>query len=262
MPGAFGEASNLYLIPEGAYVHPLYNDFNGNTDKLLTTSLKAGLLREHFEIVYFWRLFTPSVKPAFLRPALAKPVGRYADWMEVEGAYAHRDTLLGVPVKHQVMLGLNHIGDKGGKKVHRWVHKATRNSLENLEYTNQPAGAFATAGYEIAFEDPIYQDLPGRLDQQVALVTQAGQSTNEAGIRHNLLLVVRKPWWEVGTELKIVRQYGGKLFESMRPYRLEASAGTLLYGWFTPTVKYVSPYLFGDDIGQTYFDFLHYNAAF
>ena len=30
----------------------------------------------------------------------------------------------------------------------------------------------------------------------------------------------------------------------------------------TPMVKYISPYLYGDGIGQTYFDLLHYNYEF
>ena len=90
--GAIGESSNLFLIPEGAYIHPIYNDVTGNTDKLLTASLKFGILRTwdwlSIETVGYWRLLTPSFRPEFNVPDLKKPVGRYADWTELKTSFA------------------------------------------------------------------------------------------------------------------------------------------------------------------------------
>ena len=61
--GAIGEASNLFLIPDGAYLHPVYNDVNGSTDKFLTASAKIGAGQTYesmgWESVYYWRMSRP-----------------------------------------------------------------------------------------------------------------------------------------------------------------------------------------------------------
>ena len=263
--GAIGEAGNLYLIPEGVYFHPLYNDVNGATDKLLTTSLKSGLLQTlqdspvSFEVVTFWRLLTPAVKSAFLEPNLPKPVGRYADWMELKVAASLSMDREDYSIKQQLTAGLNHIGNKGGKQLHRWVHKVTHNTLENLEYTDQPEGYFLMVGYELSAYENIFRGDHARVDQQLAFEANGSKAMVEAGLRHNTIFIIRKPWWEMGLEVRMIRQIRSDIYDDIRPFRFEAAFGNLLYKYFTPTVKYVSPYLVGDNIGQTYFDVLHFN---
>ena len=268
MQGAIGEAGNLYLIPEGAYFHPFYNDINGGTDKLLTASLKAGVLQSvwspslSLEVIAFWRLLTPSVKAAFLEPDLPKPVGRYADWMELKLGVSQTFDMGDFSIKHQPTLGFNHVGNKGGRKVHRWVHQVTHNTLQYLEYTDQPEGAFLAYGYEVAAFENLVTSGHMRLDHQLALEANQSRAMTEGGVRYNLIGVLRKPWWEMGLELRMLHQTKSEFYDDIRPYRFEAAIGTLLYRYFTPTVKYVSPYLNGDSIGQTYFDALHFNYPF
>jgi hypothetical protein len=264
--GAIGETSNLYLMPEGIYFHPLYNDVNGGTDKQLTGSIKLGTLLNLYdyslESTVFWRLLTPSFKSEFNAPHLDRPVGRYADWLEWKSALAKVITIYDHPFKLQLSLGWNHVGDKGGKAVHQWIHKVTHNSIEELEYINQPEGRFWSKGIEIAFLDHIYGLTHFSLDQSIAVGLESGRQMTETYARYNINSIVRKSWWELGLELRFVRQHKSEFYSEIRPYRFEASAGTMLYGFFSPTIKYISPFLKGDDVGQTYFDFLHFNYEF
>ena len=81
LQGAPGEASNMFLAREGFYFHPAHNDLAGATDKLLTGSMKIGILRTwdrfSLESTAFWRLLTPAFAPKFNAPPLPRPVGRF-----------------------------------------------------------------------------------------------------------------------------------------------------------------------------------------
>ncbi len=84
----------------------------------------------------------------------------------------------------------------------------------------------------------------------------------EIGMRYNLIQIQTPRWWENALEFRIIRQLNSEVYQEFRPWRYEAAIGFRLLRVITPVVKYVSPYLTGDDVGQTYFDLLHYNFEF
>jgi hypothetical protein len=264
--GAIGESSNLFLIPEGAYIHPIYNDVTGNTDKLLTASLKFGILRTwdrlSIETVGYWRLLTPSFKPEFNVPDLKKPVGRYADWTELKTSIATTSVVASLPVRAQVSVGYNDIGNKGGKEVHIAIHRITRNSIENLEYINQPEGRFLSLAGELGLSHPFYSTGWGIARGLFSISAEKSKIMDEVGLRWNAVHVITPEYWEYGVELRAVRQLASEAYEHLRPIRYEGGAGVRVMKYFSPTLKYVSSYLYGDDVGQTYFDVLHYNFTF
>jgi hypothetical protein len=262
--GAPGEASNMFLAREGMYFHPMHNDLAGATDKLLTGSMKIGLLRSwddlSLETTAFWRLLTPAFSPKFNAPALPRPVGRFADWAELKSALAWFDEADGLRL--QLTLGVSHIGNKGGKEVHEAIHKLTRNSLGGLEYTNQPEGWFGTVGWEAGRFAVVRSGSFHRTEQIVSWVGEYGRMMGEQGLRWNFVHTVRPGWWENALELRVLHQFWSSAYEEIRPIRWEAAFATRVQRHFMPTVKYVSPWLEGDHVGQTYFDILNWSVTF
>lgn len=264
--GAIGESSNLHLIPDGIYIHPLYNDVSGGTDKFLTGSIKLGMLHSFdafsIESVMYWRLITPSFKSQFGSDPLPEPVGRYADWTELKTAVSKQTQAFGTKFRNQVTLGLSDIGDKGGKDIHRNIHWLTRNSLDHLDYTDQPEGRFVTLGFESGVEGKLCQDGLPCAYQLLSLQGESSKMMRELGIQWNMNIIVLPKWWENATEVRVIRQLQSDVYGRIKPWRYEGAVGVRLFSVLTPTVKYVSPYLEGDDVGQTYFDLIHYNVAF
>ena len=85
---------------------------------------------------------------------------------------------------------------------------------------------------------------------------------DEVGLRWNAVHIITPEYWEYGVEMRMVRQLASEAYEHIRPIRYEGAAGVRVMKYFAPTLKYVSSYLYGDDVGQTYFDLLHYNFIF
>ena len=266
--GAIGEASNVHLIPDGAYVHPLYNDVNGGTDKLLTASAKVGVLRTFddndtgVESVAYWRLLTPSFKTQFEEDDLPKPVGVFADWSEWKNSVSNEVSIFGLDLRNQLTIGYSDISNKGGKELHQDIHRLTGNSLEHLEYDHQPEGRF----FSVAAESGIVSSLCVApfpcADTLISMQAARSKMMSEAGMQFNLYQDIVPEWWEQALEVRVVRQLGSQVYSGIKPWRYEVAVGVRVLRYITPTVKYVSSYLVGDDIGQTYFDLLHYNWQF
>jgi len=264
--GEIGEASNMFLIPDGAYIHPIYNDVNGGTDKFLTGSAKMGLSlgTDNFgwESVAYWRLLTPSFRREFGLPDLPTPVGRYADWQEIKTSFSGLSNVAGWHVRHQVSIGYNDVGPKGGKEFHQQIHRVTRNSIDHLEYIDQPEGNFWSFNEELGVVSRICLDVAPCFDHAITIEATQGKFMREAGVRYNVVQVQSPRWWENAFELRLIRQLKSEVYEGIRPWRYEVAIGARVLKVITPTVKYVSQYLDGDDVGQSYFDLLHYNYEF
>lgn len=265
--GVAGEASSLYLVPEGIFLHPQYNDVTGDTDKLLTASFKLGILDRvgstiSYESILFWRLITPVFNASTKSEELEQPIGVYADWMEYKTAIAHSTYIGNWLLKPQISLGFNHIGNKGGKKLHRWIHRVTNNPSTGLEYSGQPRGYFGSGGVIVALAKTLGHWAQQSVSGQVLIGGESSKMLQETFINVTSIWTIRKNWWETAFDLRIVKQEASLVYEGLKPYRYEASAAAAFYRNYTPTIKYISSYLTGDNIGQTYFDFIHINFEF
>ena len=264
--GTIGEMSNLHLIPDGVYFHPIYNDVNGNTDKLLTASAKIGMLKTFgqlgVETVAFWRLLTPSFAPEFEAKPLETPVGRYADWAEWKNTVSYSYGISGIGARSQISLGYSDVGNKGGRELHREFHILTHNRVDHLEYTDQPDGRFFTVAAEQGISGRITAPVGHTIETLVNLQTETSRFMNEVGGMINLRQEIYPEFWEQALEIRIVRQIGSEVYTNIKPWRYEVSYGARIFKHFTPSVKHVSSYLLGDNIGQTYVDILHYNWEF
>lgn len=259
--GAAGETDSLWLTPPGYFVNPYYNDVSGGTDKLLTASMKVGRLwqwtESSYELILRWRFLTPAYQHAFAESRDDDPPGTYADWAEFSHTYAQILPLASHSLKVQGTVGFNHVGNKGAKKVHYWIHEQTKNQVQDLEYTGQPEGRFLNVGALAAFvietkpfASASWQFAPGIGVDSSRFMTEAfGNLAAVAAVRPHV--------WELAAELKAIVQERSGVYDSIRPFRYEASFGTLFRDRYKPTIKYVSAYLNGDRIGQTYFDFLN-----
>lgn len=260
-PGAIGEAGSQYVTPPGVFFHPLYNDVSGGTDKLLSESAQLGRLWQYsdssYELRLRWRFLTPVYKRAFGHQKVERVIGRYADWMELSHSYARTLHGLGLPLKVQGSLGGNHVGNKGAKQVHTWVHQVTGNETVYLQYTNQPTGYFLNAGAMVALLPSAFAIGKLRCDWAPAAGFDHSRFMQESYVALNLVSVIRQGAWEMGAEARLVRQHASEVYDGIQPGRYELAFSTLLFHWNKPTIKYVSAYLKGDRIGQTYFDFLN-----
>lgn len=254
-PGAIGETGHLYLVGPGAFVRPFYNDVMGQTDKHLSGATQVAWMsswtHSSLELRAHWRFITPSFQEEFGGRILAAPVGRYADWMETQASYAHLLNVRQQTIKLQASMGYGHVGNKGAKQIHRSIHKWIGSSLNGLDYTQQPDGYFVNRGIQMSLlgQTKVF-NLEG------AQLYSVGQYYNkfmrDIYLKLNHVSKVSEKL-SVGVEGKISWQIDSKVYTSTQNLRQEYAAG-LRWAWYRPSIKYVSPYLRGDTIGQIYLD--------
>ena len=265
--GSVGEISNHLIAPDGATLDVMDNDFLGTTDKYMTGSMKAGWGRtfantgsgyaSSFEIMGTWRALTPTESGTVGGNPLGRMVGRFADWMEAEGAYARTyDVGSGQRVKGQLTLGGGHIGDKGMRRVHMAVHKAIGMQTAGLEYTNQPVGK--TVKYDASLGDAWRF---GAAEYLVSLGHASDSATHDTYLQGNFLTPLGKNVG-FGLEGRVARQWGSDIYDGLDTWRREISFGLTVFKYYQPSFKYVSPYLPGDDRGQYYAEILRFNVPF
>ncbi len=262
---AIGDVGTLYLNPPGLYIHPMNNDFAGQTDKLMTGSFKTGLLRQwsstSLQIETNWRMITPIFYRGFGEEELKIPIGRFADWGEAQAAYAYVLPLHHGKLKLELDLGFGDIGDKGGRELHMAIHRLLDSSLDNLTYTNQPSGKSGSGGYQMGYIAPEYT--LGGLTQQNLYTTGAhyNKFMLEAFVQVNHITQFSKNL-RLGLESSIIRQINSDVYwNEILPFRYEAAVG-FYAGFYKPTLKWVSPYLQGDAHGQLYVDIINVHFEF
>ncbi len=248
-PGAIGETGNLFLIDEGLYARPLYNDIFGGTDKYLSGALQLGWMfvgeDQSLSLDYSWRFLTPDDSPGPDGKVPAVRPGRYADWMGIEASYARvLHDVFSQTIRFQYTLGMSHIGSHGAREVHRGIHEFTGSSLEGLEYSNQPKGSDVSRGLELA--------LYGQNDLIYSLGGYANKFMHEGYFKLNHVRRT-KDSLQWGSEAKFVRQFLSDAYADPRDWRFELSTG-FRWGWYRPSIKYISPFLRSDKVSQVYFD--------
>lgn len=256
-PGAIGESGTLFLTGQGFHANPFYNDVFGDTDKQLSGASQFGYL-QHWrdssaEIRTHWRFITPSFKEKFGRHNLEVPVGRYADWMEVQGSWAHLVTLKDFTFRIQPTLGIGEIGDHGAKKVHRRIHKVIGASLLGLDYDDQPHGPNISRGLEMGFiEMPAKYSL-FLVESMLSLGYFKTRFMDDVYLNQNHVFTF-SPTVKVGLEIRAIRQiHSEALYGNELSGRFEISTG-VRFDWYRPVLKYVSPFIRDDQVGQFYLD--------
>ena len=246
-----GEIGSLYLQPSGVSIHPLPNDWLGDTDKLLTAYAKVGLLKttndQSYELTTNWRMLTPISKRKFGEPDLQTPIGRFADWGEVKLAYAKTRQLKSGMTKIQLSAGLGHIGNKGGKEIHRGIHIMTNNQVEQLEYDDQPKGITLSHGIQFAFAS--------KYNNQIAVGFHSSKFLNDFYLQLNQ--IVDLDFVKFGFETSLVRQSNSQVYERLNEFRREAAFSFAVNEYYHPAIKWISAYLPGDKYGQIYADLIN-----
>lgn len=258
-PGAIGECGSLYLFSQGLHANPFYNDVFGDTDKQLSGASQFGYLHHlkdsSFEIRSHWRFITPTFKEKFGQQNLDHPVGRYADWMEIQSAWAQLLKVNDFTFKIQPTIGIGQIGDHGAKQVHRRIHKIIGASLLGLEYKDQPKGINISRGLEIGFIETSSQYSLFSKESMLSLGYFKTRFMEDMYLNQNHVFQILKDL-NAGLEFRMIRQIGSEAMSgSELSWRFEFATG-LRYEWYRPTLKYVSPYIRNDQVGQFYLDLL------
>lgn len=265
--GSVGEISNHFITPDGLTLDLMDNDFLGTTDKYMTGSMKAGWTRSFpdtgngytssFEVMGTWRALTPTESGSVGGNPLGRVVGRFADWMEGEIAYARTyDIGLGQRLKGQLTLGGGHIGNKGMRGVHMAVHKAIGMQTSGLDYTNQPIGR--TTKYDAMIGDAWRL---GSTELLLSIGNARDAATHDTYLQGNVLRPLSRRV-SLGLESRLIRQWGSAIYDGLDTWRREFSFALCVFNYYQPSFKYVSPYLPGDDRGQFYAEILRFNVPF
>lgn len=263
--GAIGETGHLFLVPNGMHARPLYNDIFGHTDKHLSGEAQLGYVATQpdlsWETIGSWRFLTPCFREDFSKDPLPNPVGRYADWLELQGAWARVMNWSGYEVRLQGGLGYGDISDKGARSVHRMIHAKVGSTLEGLDYINQPAGAGISRNLEMGLIQS-WKLLPSwKTETLFNLGYSNNLMTEELYLNVNALAAKTESWaWAL--EANVIQHVSSRAYgNDMRDHRWELAVG-LRRGFWRPTLKFVSPFLKGDAVGQIYFDPLAFVVEF
>ncbi len=256
-PGAIGETGSLYLFDRGLFLRPFYNDVFGHTDKQLSGATQIGYLKSwsdsSLESRTHWLLITPSFKEKFGEKTMTNPVGRYADWMEIQETWATLIPLGGETTRFQFSLGYGEVGDHGGKQVHRNFHKLIGSPLSGLDYDNQPEGPQLSAGVEFGLIDGTREFWGMKKEALLNVGIFRNKFMTDLYINQNHIFNLSETS-KLGLEMRLIRQADSQVYKNDRlAWRFELAAGWR-YHWYRPSVKYVSAFLRGDQVGQMYFD--------
>lgn len=266
--GSVGEIPNHMIAPNGATIDVMDNDFLGTTDKYMTGSMKAGWTHNFaategkgyvssVELMATWRALTPTESGEVGGRPLGRLVGRFADWMEGELAYARTYPVVsGHSLKGQLSLGAGHVGNKGMRRLHVKVHSLIGMQTGGLEYTDQPVGQ--TAKYDALVGDALHV---GATEILVAVGNAKDLATTDSYLQGNLTTPLGRRV-SLGLEARVIRQFGSQIYEGLSTWRREASFGLRVYDYYQPSFKYVSQYLNADDRGQFYAELLRFNVPF
>lgn len=257
-PGAIGETGSLFLIEDGIFARPFYNDVYGKTDKQLTGALQLGFLKSwrdsSLESRIHWLAITPTFKESQGTEYLKAPVGRYSDWIELQESWMKFFQLGDETLRFQVSLGVGHIGNHGAKRMHRRLHELIGSSLHGLDYDNQPAGWNWSGGLELGLIDDIRTLWGLQKESMLNVGVFQNKFMTDLYISQNHVFSFSEKA-KAGLEMRLVRQAESDIYgdDDRLSWRFELAAG-FRYKWYRPSIKYVSPFLRGDQMGQTYLD--------
>jgi hypothetical protein len=240
------------------------NDFLGETDKLLTGAMQLGLLRRYSDSAYslqlHWRFLTPVYKRTFGESDLKIPIGRFADWAEMTHGYSRRfggnDRLV-----HSFSLGVGHVGNKGAKGIHTYIHQLTKNPIHQLEYNDQLEGYTPSGGYQLGYELPELNLNRVTTRQQLSIGHHYKNIMWETYGKANIVVPIIDGF-RFGAETTLVAQHLSHTYDSPRPLRGEIAGGLLIWHYFQTNVKWVSVYLYDDAYGQVFFEPITFNILF
>jgi hypothetical protein len=264
--GEIGEIGSLYVRPKGVNLNPMNNDYVGKTDKLLTGSSNIGLhsyWSSHADYAnavaanVYWRALTPSFRPNDDAAAFEEPVGVFADWLEFKLAFASTKKFFLGGLKVQTGFGYGNINDRGIKVVHRRIHRQINQPTSNLTYKDQPIGDTYSGDAMAAYILPTLKILGVKISVQGAVGGKSSLSMLEHFKAVNGVIAF-SDGFKVAAERKIIRQVSSELYLNPRKYRYESSGSLLVSRHFQPQVKYVSPYLVEDHVGQIYVDLINF----
>lgn len=252
LPTAPGETGHLFLNKNAVIFHPFTNDMGGFTDKFFTFGSYLGILNtyENFghEHRLTWRMITPSFQDKKKVTKLRKvPIGRYADWLEVQSGFAYNFGNYGLAINY----GLGKLGNNGAKKIQHWWHdQFDIKSNKRLKWDNQPFGYESSYGGEFRF---------GVKNNNItSLGYQKNILLEEFYIRNNFLLNVYDSLYSF--EFLLARPLSSELNQNPKD-RYEATVGGK-FGWYTPSVRYTSPYIVGDVHPQIYYNLFNIQISY
>ncbi len=263
IPGLIGSSDHLYLRQNQIYFQPLYNDFIGNTDKFVSNESILGYVgsvgsNKSLDLRLDWRVVTPAVQFKHGDPINKKQIGIYADWLSLEGAYAYQIPWnASTNIKIQAHSGLWLMQNLGAKKLQSILHDSLGRSNEKFTFNNLEKNFYSNIGMELGVQKQTY--FLGREQNFELLVRNQYNAVFstvelEANFVGSLFLSVQGH-----LQYKIVHQLSSNLFTDIHEWHQEAALGVKIWRQWTPSVRYVSPYLKADNYRQLYLDFLSYN---
>ncbi len=259
--GYVGDTNHLFLGANSVYIHPLYNDILGGTDKLLTGAIKLGITQTNNDYSYnfmlSWRLLTPILKnyhseKDFKTGVCSDSLEAKFDWSKVYEKGI-------IPLKFGFGLGINHLGNHGAYFLQEKLHKALSN--KGVTYKDAYIGFFPSLEASISLLKTSLDT--SKIFHQFTLGSNLNPGMLESYLSYNLVssLFFQDPW--LSLEFSLFYQHSSLLLkDQIKSIRYEISLGFLVSKYYKPSIKYISSYLKKDPKRQIFVDLINFQIPF
>lgn len=248
-----GDSDNTSLALPGIQIHE-FNDYYGNTDKLITGGGKGNLLwlgkklsaKASFKGAYI----QPIIKTRNDMPYLDKKIGIHAEQLDssLYLSYTHyrNQRSNDMAIKLNVGAGYMNLGNHGFVQIYRQVHHALGLGVDDDKYGPKRKDSFRYFSYGTTFIFPLARTI--NLITGVSIYNSQAfyEYAYEAGLifsfNRNLAFSFKYQW---------IDQKRSEWWE-LTDNRKQVIAGFRLFTYWTPSLMYVSSFVKGDKHGQIY----------
>lgn len=248
-----GITDRTQLNPPGIQFHE-FNDYLGDTDKLITggARIKGKGIWPHFSssLSVGGAYIMPIHKTRSDQPALANKIGIHAETLEVDLDFSYTG-YGGVDSwwAYRIDLGIGHfkLGEFGMVNIYRQVHRALGSPILDDEFGEKRKEEFWASNYGLSL---IFG--PAKFFN-FSLGASVYNSVAFYEVAYEASLIMRFSLdYALSLKYAHIDQKNSEWW-SFRPNRQHYLVGLRLFTYWTPSAMYVSPYVEGDDFGQTYF---------
>ena len=258
-----GDSDNTSLALPGLQLHE-FNDYYGNTDKLITGGGKANVLwlgknlsvKASFKGSYI----QPILKTRNDMPNLEDSIGIHAEELNssINLSYTHYRSQRSndMALKFNIGAGYVNLGKHGLVQLYRQIHHALGLAVNDDLFGPRRKENFRYFSYGTTFIFPLAQTINLIMGISVYNSRAFYEYAYEAGLifsfnkefafsfKYQWIDQKRSEWW------------------SLASHRKQIIAGLRFFSYWTPSLMYVSSYVKGDKHGQIYLSPLSFTVNF
>lgn len=261
-----------YVLPGDIYEHQLTrpgvrftetNDFYGQTDKQITEMGSLGIsnIWKHYSYSFdiTGRFVQPVLRTRNDRPELEEKLGIYAEWIEAKfnQSYLFYNDSGFLGLKLDLGLSTNYTGNFSFTDLYENIHEALNATIDSDKYGDRLEDDF----YSMSYGAGVVFNLSKYINAYV------GQSISNSHFMyersHNFRLIYSDSKdFALSLKYMYIEQIRSHWYEALNNSRVQGLLGLRVFGFWYPSVMYVSSYIPGDKYGQWYMSPLAFSFNF